>query len=104
MATGSELEDRFLELVIHADLPRPEVNAVVTLDDGTTYSVDFLWRDRRLAVETDGFDAHARESSFYADSRRDLRLRSARFEVLRFTWPDVSERAHEVVAAVRARL
>jgi hypothetical protein len=104
MATSSELEDRFLELVIHADLPRPEVNAVVTLHDGTTYYVDFLWRDRRLAVETDGFDAHARESSFYADSRRDLRLRSARFEVLRFTWPDVSERGHEVVAAVRARL
>jgi hypothetical protein len=28
MATSSELEDRFLELVIGADLPRPEVNAV----------------------------------------------------------------------------
>jgi hypothetical protein len=103
-STSSELEDKFLELMIGAGLPRPEVNAVVTLDDGTSYYVDFLWRDQRLAVETDGFDAHVRESSFYADSRRDLRLRNARFEVLRFTWPDVSERADEVVAAVRARL
>jgi hypothetical protein len=104
VATNLELEERFLELVIGAGLPRPEVNAVVVLEDGTIYSVDFLWRDSRLAVETDGFDAHVRESSFYADSRRDLRLRSAGFEVLRFTWPDVSERAAEVVAAVRARL
>jgi hypothetical protein len=42
MATNLELEERFLELVIGARLPRPEVNAVVVLEDGTTYSVDFL--------------------------------------------------------------
>lgn len=101
--TRSELEDRFLQLVTDAALPRPEVNAAVVLDDGTTYLVDFLWRDRHLAVETDGFEAHSRESSFYADSRRDLRLRAAGFEVLRFTWPDVTERPADVLAAVQAR-
>jgi very-short-patch-repair endonuclease len=89
--------------VTGAGLSRPEVNSAVVLD-GRTYIVDFLWPEHRLAVETDGFKAHSRESSFYVDSRRDLRLRAAGFDVLRFTWPDVTERPAEVLAAVRARL
>jgi predicted transcriptional regulator of viral defense system len=103
MNTNSELEDRFLALVVGAGLPRPEINAAVGVGD-ETYFVDFLWRDCRLVVETNGFAAHAREASFYADSRRALRLRTAGFEVLTFTWPDVTQTPADVVAAVRARL
>lgn len=36
-ATSSELEDRFFALVTGAELPRPEMNAAVVLDDGTSY-------------------------------------------------------------------
>ena len=102
-STNSELEDRFLSLVLGAGLPRPEVNAAITVGDAT-YFADFLWRDSRLVVETNGFAAHARESSFFADSRRQLHLRNSGFEVLTFTWPDVTQAPAEVVAAVRARL
>ena len=101
--TKSELEDRFLALVTGAGLPRPEVNAAIVLP-GATYFADFLRRASRLVVETNGFAAHARESAFYADSRRTLLLRNAGFEVLTFTWPDVTATPGEVVAAVRARL
>jgi len=44
--TRTELEERFLALVLNAQLPRPEVNAMVDEEE-----VDFLWRagavDRR---------------------------------------------------------
>ncbi len=100
--TKSELEDRFLALVTGAGLPRPEVNAA--LEVNTTYFVDFLWRTERLIAETVGFAAHGRESSFHADSRRILRLRNAGYEVLTFTWRDVTETPDEVLTAVRARL
>jgi hypothetical protein len=49
VATSSELEDRFLELVIRADLPRPEVNAVVTAPSTTSIfsGAAGAWRSRR---------------------------------------------------------
>ena len=101
--TKSVLEDPFLALVSGAGLPRPEVNAALDVA-GVTYFVDFLWRSERLIVETVGFAAHGRESSFYADSRRTLHLRNAGNEVLTFTWRDVTETQAEVLTAVRARL
>ena len=103
MNTRSELEDRFLALVLAAGLPRPQINAAIEVGD-STYFVDFLWPASRLIVETIGFAAHARESAFYADSRRELQLRTAGFEVLSFTWKDVAEAPADVVAAVRAGL
>ncbi len=103
-ATRSELEDRFLTLIAEARLPRPEVNVHLTMPDGTIYVADFLWRGARLIAETDGFAAHASQSSFYADSRRALRLRPAGFDVLRFTWADVTDRPDDVAADLRNRL
>ena len=47
--TRSDLEERFLALVLDAQLPPPEVNATVGERE-----VDFLWRAERLIVETDG--------------------------------------------------
>src|SRR5205823_5583474 len=51
--TRSELEERFLSLCLDAGLARPAVNARVEAN-GTTYEVDFLWREQRLVIETDG--------------------------------------------------
>ncbi len=58
--TRSPLEDAFLELCDRHEIPRPEVNATV---EGV--EVDFVWRDARLIVETDGhrITAPARPSS-----------------------------------------
>ena len=52
--TASELEEAFLALSRQTPLPTPEVNAWMTLPDGSAIKVDFLWRNERLAVETDG--------------------------------------------------
>src|SRR3954447_12867679 len=72
--TRSELERIFLALCRRHRLPQPEVNARVG-----SYEVDFLWRDRGLIVETDGFRHHGDRASFEADRARDARLQSRGF-------------------------
>ena len=55
--TRSELEGRLLALCRRHRLPRPEVNAGIG-----SFTVDFLWPDRRLVVEVDGFHAWSRDN------------------------------------------
>jgi hypothetical protein len=64
------------------------------------HEVDFLWRDRRLIVETDGFRHHSHRDAFERDRARDARLQSLGFRVLRFTYRQVLDRT-PVVAALR---
>jgi very-short-patch-repair endonuclease len=94
--TRSELEERFLALCRSHHLPQPEVN-VPLLD----YVVDFLWRDLNLVVEVDGRGTHGTRRAFQADRDRDGRLAVAGYQVLRFTWWDVTRRP--VVVADRVR-
>jgi very-short-patch-repair endonuclease len=68
------------------------------------YVVDFLWRERALIVETDGYRYHRGRAAFEHDHRRQARLVAAGFEVLRFTWSQVVEDPEEVLAALGARI
>jgi very-short-patch-repair endonuclease len=97
--TRSELERIFLSLCRRHCLPQPEVNA-----HAGPYEVDFLWRDRRLIVETDGFRHHGDRSAFERDRARDAHLQSLGFQVLRFTYRQLTEGRSTVVAALRALL
>jgi very-short-patch-repair endonuclease len=83
--TASELEEAFLALCRDARLPTPEVNVWLTLGDGSAVKVDFLWRPERLVVETDGHRFHRTRQSRERDTRRDVLLRLAGFEPVRFT-------------------
>lgn len=94
--TRSELERRFLALCRRHRLPAPEVNARVGSDE-----VDFLWRDRAVIAETDGFRFHGDRVSFEADRARDAALQSLGFRVLRFTYRQVAESPRDVAAALR---
>ncbi len=76
----SELERRVLRICRRHRLPLPEVNARVG-----PYEVDFLWRDRRLVVETDGFEHHGTRTAFEADRERDVQLELLGLTCLRFT-------------------
>ena len=82
-----------------ASLPSPEVNVPVG-----PYVVDFLWREARLIVETDGYRGHRGRATFEHDHRRQAHLTALGYEVLRFTWRQVVDEPDEVVAALRARL
>jgi hypothetical protein len=97
--TRSELEERFLALVAGAGLPRPRVNQVVA-----GHEVDFVWRDRRLIVETDGRTTHLTATAFERDRRRDAELTARGWRVVRFTWRQVVEEERRVVATLRRLL
>lgn len=85
LRTRNDFEDAFLALVEQAELPRPEVNALVEAA-GERFEVDFLWRQARLIVELDGFQSHGTRSGFEADRRRDRILQLAGFDVFRVTY------------------
>lgn len=84
--TRSELEHLFLQLCRRYDLPAPEVN--VRID---SLLVDFLWRERQLIVETDGYKYHSGREAFEDDRDRDLKLKALGFEVVRLSYRQVVE-------------
>ena len=97
--TRSQLEDFFIDLCDAHALPRPETNALV---EGLT--VDFLWRDRRLIVETDGRATHATPMAFERDRARDARLMVAGYGVVRFTYRQIVREPERVARTLLALL
>ena len=94
--TRSELEERFLELCDDHGLTRPEVNTRI---EG--HEVDFVWRDKRLIVEVDGYAHHRSPTQFETDRERDVTLALAGWQVARFTWTQVTNRPEWVARACR---
>lgn len=84
--TWSELERRMLRLCRGAGLPEPEANQHIEGE-----RVDFVWRNERLVVETDGGQAHLTATAFENDRRRDVELLIAGWRVARFTWAMVRD-------------
>ena len=97
--TRSELEHLFLQLCKRYSLPIPEVN--VRID---ALLVDFLWRERQLIVETDGFKYHSGRAAFEDDRDRDLRLKALGFEVVRLSYRQVVEEQKRVADLLTAIL
>jgi very-short-patch-repair endonuclease len=96
--TRSDLEDLFLRLCRRHGLPQPQVNVRVD-----RFEVDFLWRDHRLIVETDGYKYHRGHAAFLADHDRDLKLKALGYELIRLSEAQLAnEPAH--VASVLKRL
>jgi very-short-patch-repair endonuclease len=95
--TRSELERLFLALCRRHRFPQPEVNA-----RAGPYEVDFIWRDRALVVETDGFSHHGDRSAFERDRARDAHLQSLGLRVLRFTWRQIIDTPAFVARTLRA--
>lgn len=78
--TRSDLERDFLRLWCRGGRLRPEVNVKI---GGMT--VDFLWREARLVVETDSYATHCGTVAFEDDRQRELRLRRLGYAVHRFS-------------------
>jgi very-short-patch-repair endonuclease len=97
--TRSGLEARFIGLCRRHRMPTPEVNVRVG-----RFTVDFLWREARLVVEVDGWESHRTRAAFEADRARDAWLNSRGYDVLRFTYRQVTGDPKGVVDALRALL
>lgn len=97
--TRSELEERFLDLVLDAGLPRPFLNA-----PAAGFEVDALWRAERVVVELDGWANHKERHAAAADRHKANRLQAAGYVVLRFMHGDLIARPAEVAHTIRQML
>lgn len=97
--TRSDLERRFLGLYRRHGLPAPQVNARIG-----GLEIDFLWRERRLVVETDGYRYHRGRTAFEHDRGRDLLLRALGYDVIRLTHRQLTEQPEQVVAIIATLL
>ncbi len=97
--TRSDLELAFLKLLDRHRLPAPEVNVRIG-----PYLVDFLWRERHLVVETDGFRYHRGRAAFEEDRKRDLELRALGYDVIRLADRQLAEDPGRVASALRSEL
>jgi very-short-patch-repair endonuclease len=93
--TRSELEHLFLRLCERHRLPAPEVNVRIG-----PRVVDFLWRQQRVVVETDGYRYHRGSQAFEDDHDRDLDLRTLGYDIVRLTYRQVTATPERAAAAV----
>lgn len=94
--TRSDLEADFLRLCRRHGFPAPEVNVKVG-----GWTVDFLWREHRIAVETDFYGYHRGRVAFQDDHARDLALRRHGLDVRRYSEQQLNEQPEAVVADLR---
>lgn len=102
--TRSELEEAFLRVCRDAHLPPDAVNAWIPFPAGSGAEADFVWRAQHLVVEVDGRDVHTTRRAFESDRRRDQRLATLGWRVVRFTWRQVTHDAAHVAATLRCLL
>jgi len=97
--TRSQAEEKLLELVRAAGLPKPEVNVVLH-----GYEVDCFWSDARLVVEVDGYAYHNSRGAFVRDRRRDSVMIAAGLRVLRLTWRQLTRERDRTLAQLAQAL
>jgi very-short-patch-repair endonuclease len=93
--TDSELERRFLALVVAAGLPRP-----LTRQRLNGFLVDFHWPDLGLVVETDGLRYHRTPAQQARDHLRDQAHMAAGLTPLRFTHAQVRYQSAQVTSTL----
>ena len=101
--TRSELEDIVLDLIDGAGLPRPRINARLTLG-GRTVVPDFLWPAQRVVVEADGAAYHSGALARAHDAERQALLEAHGYRVLRIGWQQAVRHPRQTVARIRAAL
>jgi very-short-patch-repair endonuclease len=78
----STLEEGFLPFLDAHQIPRPRLNAWLTIGD-YRYQVDCLWPEARLVGELDDFRSHGTKRAFRKDRTRDRRLGANAYRVVR---------------------
>jgi hypothetical protein len=98
--TRSGLEVAFLELCDTYGFPRPRVSVELL----PAHTVDFLFEQSRLAVETDSWCWHRGRARFEDDRERDTALAAIGYRALRFTDRQLEHRPDTVARALAAAL
>lgn len=98
------LEQRLLDLIVNAGLPRPTPQFRPPWLVPTAGRVDFAYPNQKLIVEGDSRKWHMLMESFQTDRHRDNQAQLAGWRILRFAWRDITEDPMLVVASVRRAL
>jgi hypothetical protein len=108
LATGlpeSPFESHMMLMFYDRELPVPVAqHPITTIDGRTLYRLDFAWPEYRVAVEYDGYAAHAERKD--RDRRRDQDLAGRGWLVIRATIDDLMapwQLVEEVRRALGAR-
>jgi hypothetical protein len=83
-------------------LPRPELQVWVGGDHGPVGRADFLWRQQRTIAEADGALKYANPDRARQQLQRDADLRDAGFEVVHFSWRELTRSPGQVIGRIRA--
>ncbi|MDQ4024888.1 MAG: DUF559 domain-containing protein [Actinomycetota bacterium] len=104
--TRNQLEERFLRICRDGDVEPDAVNAWIPFpgEHGGGAEADFVWRRACLIVEVDGRDVHTTRRAFEDDRRRDQRLATLGWRVVRFTWRQVMHQPVYVASTLSALL
>lgn len=97
----SVLESIARVLFRECGLPPPELQIELG-GDGVSYRVDFMWKQFRTIAEVDGKLKYDDRSRFGYERRRDIWLRDAGYEVVHFSWQEITTQPEYVVATLRA--
>lgn len=68
------------------------------------YIVDFAFPKQRVAIEIDGWAFHSDHTAFQNDRVRQNRLALQGWQVLRFTWLDLTQHPQRVLAEIQAAI
>ncbi|WP_319437027.1 type IV toxin-antitoxin system AbiEi family antitoxin domain-containing protein [Mycobacterium sp. RTGN5] len=94
--TKSQAERLFTRLLATSGISGWKANQQVI-----GYEVDVLFRAAKVVVEVDGFAFHTDPEAFERDRRKQNALVLAGYQVLRFTWLDLTEYPERVLALVQ---
>ncbi len=65
------------------------------------YRADVGFPKQKLAIEVDGFAFHSDSEDFHIDRKRQNAIALASWQVLRFTWLDLTEYPERVIAEIK---
>jgi very-short-patch-repair endonuclease len=96
----SRMEARMLPLLTHHNLPIPECNVKLRIGR-ETFEVDFLWREQRVVLETDGRRFHGNPVAQARDGHRNRVLARAGYRVPRIGWAELHDEPYRAIAEIR---
>lgn len=101
--TRNEFEEAFLALIDAHGLPRPRMNADLSLR-GRFIEIDALWKRYRLAVELDSRGVHGTKKRFESDRQRDRILVAEGWKTMRVTWWQLRDEPDEIATDLKLAL
>jgi very-short-patch-repair endonuclease len=96
----SRMEAKMLPLLTHRHLPIPECNVKLRVE-GEVFEVDFLWREQRVVVETDGGRYHDNPVAQARDGHRNRVLARAGYRVPRIGWEELRDEPDRAITEIR---